>query len=157
MLLTMRLWPQEKSGYSSDEGGMGSTYRVPGPPPAPIFSSVAAVPATAAADGSEEERLVESICSRGGLRAQPDREALRLFVESLANLSGAKVAQQLQHKIVSPLHPPFLPLLKLLPCCWLSCGQCAISSKRWRCCKLAVVSAPMSILCPSRLSHSGPF
>ena len=106
MSLTMHVCAsQEKSGYSSDEGGMGSTYRVPGPPPAPIFSSVAAAPAPSAADGSEEERLVESICSRGGLRAQPDREALRLFVESLANLSGGKVAQQLQHKIVSPLRP----------------------------------------------------
>ena len=103
---------QEKTGYSSDEGGMGSTYCVPGPPPTPTFSTTASPAAAApAADGSDEERLVENICSRGGLRAQPDREALRLFVESLTNLSGSKVAHQLQHKIVSG---PCLPASRRL-------------------------------------------
>ena len=72
---------------------------MPGTPPAPTFT-LAAASTSVAADSSEEERLVENICSRGGLRAQPDREALRLFVESLANLNGPKTAQQLQHKIV---------------------------------------------------------
>ncbi|KAK9834958.1 hypothetical protein WJX84_004674 [Apatococcus fuscideae] len=138
---------EERSGYSSDEGGMGSTYRVPGPPPAPTFSSVTAAPTSSTADGSEEERLVESICSRGGLRAQPDREALRLFVESLANLSGAKVAQQLQHKIE---HGGWQEILRAL--CALeavvqqgsssSCGECAVHFQSDQSCIQAACKSP---------------
>ncbi|CAL5227111.1 g10020 [Coccomyxa viridis] len=54
---------------------------------------------TAAAEGSEEERAVEGICALGGLRAQPSREDLRMFVENVASLNGAQVAELLQAKM----------------------------------------------------------
>jgi hypothetical protein len=53
-------------------------------------------------NGADEEQLVENICTPGGLRAQPDREDLRLFVESAAGVSGQRVAQLLHAKIVRP-------------------------------------------------------
>lgn len=48
----------------------------------------------------EQARLVDGLCAPGGLRAQPAREDLRLFVESIGNLDGARVAQLLQAKMV---------------------------------------------------------
>ncbi|KAK9866534.1 hypothetical protein WJX84_009352 [Apatococcus fuscideae] len=139
---------EEKTGYSSDEGGMGSTYRVPGPPPTPTFSTTASPAAAApAADGSEEERLVENICSRGGLRAQPDREALRLFVESLTNLSGSKVAHQLQHKIERGGWQEMLRALCALEAVVqqgvsASCGECAIHFQSDPSCIQAACKSP---------------
>ena len=44
---------------------------------------------------------MEGICAVGGLRAQPSREDLRMFVESVASLNGARVAELLQAKMVS--------------------------------------------------------
>lgn len=57
-----------------------------------------------ARNGADEEQLVEGICTPGGLRAQPDREHLRLFVESAAGVSGQRIAQLLQAKIVRRAH-----------------------------------------------------
>lgn len=57
--------------------------------------------------GADEEQLVETICTPGGLRAQPDREHLRLFVEGASGASGQRIAQLLQAKIVRPLAPVF--------------------------------------------------
>lgn len=43
---------------------------------------------------------MEGICALGGLRAQPSREDLRMFVENVASLNGAQVAELLQAKMV---------------------------------------------------------
>jgi hypothetical protein len=43
---------------------------------------------------------VDGICAYGGVRAQPAREDLRLFVENMASLDGGRVAELLQSKLV---------------------------------------------------------
>lgn len=48
----------------------------------------------------DEAHLVDDMCTPGGLRAQPDREDLRHFVESAASLDGTAVAELLQAKMV---------------------------------------------------------
>ena len=48
----------------------------------------------------DEAHLVDDMCTPGGLRAQPDREDLRLFVENAASLNGNTVAELLQAKMV---------------------------------------------------------
>ena len=48
----------------------------------------------------DEAHLVDDMCTPGGLRAQPDREDLRLFVENAASLNGTTVAELLQAKMV---------------------------------------------------------
>ena len=48
-----------------------------------------------------QERAVEGICAVGGVRAQPGREDLRVFVENVASLDGSRVAELLQAKMVS--------------------------------------------------------
>ena len=48
----------------------------------------------------EEARLVDSICTPGGLRAQPDRGDLKTFVESLGNLDGDQLVELLTAKMV---------------------------------------------------------
>ena len=48
----------------------------------------------------DESHLVDDMCTPGGLRAQPDREDLRLFVENAASLNGTTVAELLQAKMV---------------------------------------------------------
>jgi hypothetical protein len=48
----------------------------------------------------DQVRLVEGLCAPGGLRAQPAREDLRLFVERVGSLNGPRVAQLLQAKMV---------------------------------------------------------
>ena len=48
----------------------------------------------------DEAQLVDAMCTPGGLRAQPDREDLRLFVENAASLNGTTVAELLQAKMV---------------------------------------------------------
>lgn len=57
-------------------------------------------------------RLVDGICAVGGVRAQPSREDLRLFVENIASLNGTRVAELLRAKMVQPCH---LPLYKHHP------------------------------------------
>ena len=44
---------------------------------------------------------MDGICAVGGVRAQPGREDLRVFVENVASLDGARVAELLQAKMVS--------------------------------------------------------
>ncbi|KAK9803894.1 hypothetical protein WJX72_002592 [[Myrmecia] bisecta] len=87
---------EDKGGYSSGEDN--GTYRRPTPLPAqqPPPSRL-----SAPADGSEEQRLVDQICTPGGLRAQPEREDLRVFVESTANHNGPTLARLLQNKLES--------------------------------------------------------
>ena len=48
-----------------------------------------------------QERAVEGICAVGGLRTQPSREDLRVFVENVASLDGGRVAELLQEKMVN--------------------------------------------------------
>ena len=42
-----------------------------------------------------------ALCTPGGLRAAPEREDLRLFVESIATVNGTTVATLLREKMVS--------------------------------------------------------
>ena len=48
---------------------------------------------------------MDGICAVGGVRAQPGREDLRVFVENVASLDGARVAELLQAKMVSSPQP----------------------------------------------------
>lgn len=43
---------------------------------------------------------MDDMCTPQGLRAQPDREALRVFVENAASMNGPQIAQHLQAKMV---------------------------------------------------------
>ena len=65
-----------------------------------------------------QDRAVDGICAVGGLRAQPSREDLRVFVENVASLNGARVAELLQAKMVrntgSAMHSNIL-------CCYWIC------------------------------------
>ncbi len=72
-----------------------------------------------------QERAVEGICAVGGLRAQPSREDLRIFVENVASLNGARVAELLQAKMV-------IRASNALTACTMSCDTlttfCCIAS-----------------------------
>ena len=48
----------------------------------------------------KQARLVDGICTIGGLRAHPAREDLRLFVQNVASLNGTTVAELLHAKMV---------------------------------------------------------
>lgn len=100
-------------GYSSGEDSpqrhsSSNTYTRPSLPqdpqsshsPTPIYgqSYSQASPSGRSAD---EAHLVNDMCTPGGLRAQPDREDLRLFVENAASLNGTTVAELLQAKMES--------------------------------------------------------
>jgi hypothetical protein len=97
---------QQGDDSSGEDGNTGSGYSQPhlvttsGPYGPPGGVSSAPGP-SATGTGAEEEHLVDNICTPGGLRAQPDREDLRLFVETAAGLSGQRIAKLLQEKIVS--------------------------------------------------------
>ncbi len=92
---------QGSGGYDSD-GPPGhsssSSFRGPGAAESVRPLSFARPPAT---DGSEEAELVDALCTPGGLRAAPEREDLRLFVERIAAVNGTTVADLLRQKIVS--------------------------------------------------------
>lgn len=105
-------------GYSSGEDSRsGSTYSRPTiqqePPTRSSLNTNTHASATptsrqggagGAQDGAgDETQLVEDMCTPQGLRAQPDRETLRLFVENAASMSGPVVAQHLQTKMVRKL------------------------------------------------------
>ncbi len=66
------------------------------------------------------------MCTPGGLRAQPDREDLRLFVENAASLNGTTVAELLQAKMVCACVCACIP--SVVTCgharCWYKC-MCA--------------------------------
>ena len=107
--------PQEKTGYSSGEEG---SYLGPaGLPAAPqggawgnsqVPDAHSSLGAHAPTPEGEEARLVDGICTPGGLRAQPDRADLQTFVESLGSLDGGTLVELLTAKIV---RPPFFLLL----------------------------------------------
>eukprot|EP00884_Botryococcus_braunii_P011304 jgi/Botrbrau1/20174/Bobra.0173s0072.1 len=92
---------------SGEDGNSSSGYSQPrlvttsGPYGPPSGVTLTSAPVSSGS-GAEEERLVDNICTPGGLRAQPDREDLRLFVETAAGLSGQRIAKLLQAKIEGP-------------------------------------------------------
>lgn len=93
---------QDHAGYSSDEADQ--VYTRPGPNPSAQPSSLGPLQR---ANGSQLKstagdaaRLVNQICTPGGLRAQPSREDLRIFVESVGSHSGQEVAELLEDKLV---------------------------------------------------------
>lgn len=91
---------QEKTGYSSGEEG---SYLGPAAlPSAPAAASSLSAHSTAAppATEGEEQRLVDGICTPGGLRAQPDRADLQTFVESIGHLNGERIVELLTVKMV---------------------------------------------------------
>jgi len=94
---------QGSGGYDSD-GPPGhsssSSFRGPGAAESARPLSFSRPPAT---DGSEEAELVDALCTPGGLRAAPEREDLRLFVERIAAVNGTTVADLLRQKMVSYL------------------------------------------------------
>ena len=47
-----------------------------------------------------EQRLVDELCAPGGMRAAPDPEDLRLFVESASSMDGLRVGELLIEKMV---------------------------------------------------------
>ena len=104
---------QGNGGYSSGDDSpsrqTSSSYSRPSMPQdsqrphltsAPIYSP--AHPSGRVGSGAgDESHLVDDMCTPGGLRAQPDREDLRLFVENAASSNGTTVAELLQAKMVS--------------------------------------------------------
>lgn len=105
-------WLQDKTGYSSGEEGSyvgpaatstsngAGVYSTPAGSSPLAASSAAAAAAAHSAEG-EEVRLVDSICTPGGLRAQPDKADLKTFVESLGNnLDGELLVALLTSKMV---------------------------------------------------------
>jgi hypothetical protein len=52
-------------------------------------------------DASTTARLVNRLCTPGGLRAAPDRSYLQAFVEGMSSLDGTEVAKLLEEKLVS--------------------------------------------------------
>lgn len=97
---------QDHTGYSSDETDRG--YDRPGSGATAQSSSLAPRRAengsmTNKSAGGDASRLVNQICTPGGLRAQPSREDLRIFVESLGSQSGQEIAELLEDKLVSCL------------------------------------------------------
>ena len=92
---------QGSGGYDSDGPGhsSSSSFRAPGAAESSVRPlSFSRPPAT---DGSEEAELVDALCTPGGLRAAPEREDLRLFVERIAAVNGTTVADLLRQKMVS--------------------------------------------------------
>lgn len=90
--------------------GNGSGYTAPLPAGgeglgAGMGGATRFAPSSAAAgssgSGSQEARAVDKVCTPAGLRAAPDREDLRVFVEAVSALDGQQVAQLLQERLVS--------------------------------------------------------
>ena len=102
---------QDQTGYSSDETDRGYDRPASGATAQP--SSLAPLRAENGSAsktlGGDASRLVNQICTPGGLRAQPSREDLRIFVESLGSQSGQHIAELLEDKLVS--------CLCLIECC----------------------------------------
>ncbi|DBA99312.1 hypothetical protein WJX82_003226 [Trebouxia sp. C0006] len=101
-------------GYSSGEDSpqrhsSSNTYTRPTLPQDPQRSPLTSTPAYGQTNpqarpsgrSGDEAHLVDDMCTPGGLRAQPDREDLRLFVENAASLNGTTVAELLQAKMES--------------------------------------------------------
>ncbi|DBA95962.1 TPA: hypothetical protein ACH3X1_001480 [Trebouxia sp. C0004] len=101
-------------GYSSGEDSpqrhsSSNTYTRPSLPQDPQRPPLTSTPiygqsypqASPSGRSGDEAHLVDDMCTPGGLRAQPDREDLRLFVENAASLNGTTVAELLQTKMES--------------------------------------------------------
>lgn len=101
-------------GYSSGEDSpqrrsSSNTYTRPNLPQDPQRSPLTSTPtygqsysqASPSGRSGDEAHLVDDMCTPGGLRAQPDREDLRLFVENAASLNGTTIAESLQAKMES--------------------------------------------------------
>ncbi|KAL0023681.1 hypothetical protein WJX79_000942 [Trebouxia sp. C0005] len=99
-------------GYSSGEDSpqrhsSSHTYTHPNLPQDPQRAPLTSTPtygqsysqASPSGRSGDEAHLVDDMCTPGGLRAQPDREDLRLFVENAASLNGTTVAELLQAKM----------------------------------------------------------
>ena len=100
-----RLAPmQDHTGYSSDEADRGyDRPQANGPTIAPSsLGPRRSENGGSGGGGGEEARLVNQVCTPGGMRAHPSREDLRIFVESVGSLSGVVVAERLEEKMVSP-------------------------------------------------------
>ena len=97
------MYLQDHTGYSSDEADRG--YDRPGSNPSLQPSSAAPRRAEnggqSRVTGGDAGRLVNQICTPGGLRAQPSREHLSVFVESVGSQDGQTVAELLEDKLVS--------------------------------------------------------
>lgn len=104
---------QGNGGYSSGDDSpsrqTSSSYSRPSMPqdsqrpplsPATTYSPAHPSGRMGSTGGGDESHLVDDMCTPGGLRAQPDREDLRLFVENAASLNGTTVAELLQAKMV---------------------------------------------------------
>lgn len=87
---------QEQGGYSSDEADRGYEK--------PQVNGVSS--AATSGQSGEEARLVDQICTPGGLRAQPTAEDLAVFVDSAGSMSGPVLAERLEDKVVSPAVSP---------------------------------------------------
>ena len=109
---------QGNHGYSSGEDSpqrhsSSNTYTRPTLPQDPQRSPLTSTPvygqsysqASPSGRSGDEAHLVDDMCTPGGLRAQPDREDLRLFVENAASLNGTTVAELLQAKMVCACIP----------------------------------------------------
>jgi hypothetical protein len=97
--------PQDHTGYSSDEADRG--YDRPGTGNGSSTAAASSLGPKRAENGGSghgggggEARLVDQICTPGGLRAQPTREDLRIFVESAGSMNGDALAQLLEAKMV---------------------------------------------------------
>ncbi|KAK9841847.1 hypothetical protein WJX81_007132 [Elliptochloris bilobata] len=88
---------REEGGYSSGEDASGGG-RARGPPRVAAVRS-ALRGASGSGGGGEEGRAVEALCAPGGLRAAPDADALRLFVERVSGLNGGRVAELLRAQL----------------------------------------------------------
>ena len=94
---------QDHTGYSSDEADRGyDRPQANGPTIAPSsLGPRRSENGGSSGGGGEEARLVNQVCTPGGMRAHPSREDLRIFVESVGSLNGVVVAERLEEKMVS--------------------------------------------------------
>ena len=83
----------QQPSSSSHAGGGGGSFRSGG--------GEAARPAPPqGGSGGGEQRLVDELCAPGGMRAAPDPQDLRLFVESASSMDGLRVGELLIEKMV---------------------------------------------------------
>lgn len=96
-----------QDGYGAANGA--SSYSAPSAAPLPgglgggagLQRGCSSGAGTSAGAGSQEARVVDKVCTPAGLRAAPDREDLRAFVEAVSSLDGQEVARLLQDRMVS--------------------------------------------------------
>ena len=93
---------QVHGGYSSDEQESHTgSYSRPQLASAPQASPLGPGTTTAAShSGTDEVALVDDLCAPRGMRAQPDRDDLKQFVETAASMNGRLIAERLQAKMV---------------------------------------------------------